>query len=53
MDDKSVESQREFVRSALLGRLNDDDPSVVQAVLDLKSEVLVNILRTVSVSHAL
>ena len=38
MDD----SQREFIRSALLGRLNDDDPSVVQAVLDLKPEVLMN-----------
>lgn len=43
MDDKNIESQREFVRSALLGCINDDDPSVVQAVLDLKSEVLVSI----------
>ena len=34
-----VDNQREFVSSALLGRLKDDDPTVVQAVLHLKAEV--------------
>ena len=39
MDEGSVHSQREFVTSALLGRLSDDDPSVVLAVLNLKAKV--------------
>ena len=39
VDEASVQSQREFVTSALLGRLNDDDPSVVLAVLNLKAKV--------------
>ena len=39
IDEASVHSQREFMTSALLGRLSDDDPSVVLAVLDLKPKV--------------
>lgn len=39
VDEASVQSQREFMTSALLGRLSDDDPSVVLAVLNLKSKV--------------
>ena len=38
-DEGSVQNQREFVTSALLGRLSDDDPSVVLAVLNLKAQV--------------
>ena len=45
MDEDSVHSQREFVTSALLGRLNDDDPSVVQAVLNLKAKVCIRVGR--------
>lgn len=37
--DESVQGQREFMTSALLGRLCDDDPSVVLAVLNLKAKV--------------
>ena len=48
MGEKGVESQREFVRSALLGRLSDDKSSVVQAVLELEPEVTArNIVSTV------
>jgi hypothetical protein len=39
IDEVGIQSQREFVTSALLGRLSDDDPSVVLAVLNLKPKV--------------
>ena len=39
IDEASVQSEREFMISALLGRLSDDDPSVVLAVLNLKPKV--------------
>ena len=38
-DEKSLCDHKEFATSALLGRLSDDDPSVVQAVLSLEAEV--------------
>ena len=41
---ESVDSQREFVTSALLGRLSDDDPGVVLAVLNLKAKVCINFM---------
>lgn len=37
--DKNVDSGMEFVKSSLLERLKDDDPTVVQAVLHLTDEV--------------
>ena len=41
---ESIDSQREFVTSALLGRLSDDDPAVVLAVLNLKAKVCINFM---------
>ena len=39
MDTGDADDLKDFTTSALLGRLGDDDPSVVQAVLGLSAEV--------------